>query len=491
MKKTKLLPAILGAAALTASVALPYNTFAESKTAEIKASVAETLSLTLSNDAVNLDLSDTTFQSDTITVTGSTNNAFGYTISFNVNNEYNDLKHANPQVDSFIPSITEDKVPADFPATSWGYSIDAENYKKAPLESTNIFETSAKGERSDTLTVGAKAAANTAAGDYENELLFTIIANTPSTFTLSDITYLQEMTPEVCANTSTPSVSDGANTPQYQLIDMRDNKTYWVAKLADGSCWMTQNLDLNLTTDMVLTPADTDITANWSPEHDTVNSFNDLPEQDGTHGTHNSSGGYYVWGASYDPGDYYYNRDAEDSCWWGASSLSACTQEYASTPFEANMEHGHVGNLYGYEVAAMAQLSEDAYYDGSSVSDGTQSICPKGWHLPIGGEDPEINEYTKVVATYYGQDEYYYAEYGRIGNSDVVDMLKDSPIYLTPAGQFDLGYYSDAGSGSFWTSYENEYNNQMFMTFDDDAYYGAGNRNYGPNGMASVRCVAY
>ena len=49
---------------------------------------------------------------------------------------------------------------------------------------------------------------------------------------------MQEMTSEVCASTAT-----GVSA---QLKDVRDNKYYWVTKLADGKCWMTQNLDLDL-----------------------------------------------------------------------------------------------------------------------------------------------------------------------------------------------------------------------------------------------------
>lgn len=49
------------------------------------------------------------------------------------------------------------------------------------------------------------------------------------------VTYMQEMTPEICAQ------ADPLTTAQ--LIDQRDDKTYWVTKLPDGQCWMTQNLD--------------------------------------------------------------------------------------------------------------------------------------------------------------------------------------------------------------------------------------------------------
>ncbi len=54
--------------------------------------------------------------------------------------------------------------------------------------------------------------------------------------TLSNITTMQEMTPEICAN----SALGQSNA----LIDTRDNSTYTVARLSDGNCWMTQNLRL-------------------------------------------------------------------------------------------------------------------------------------------------------------------------------------------------------------------------------------------------------
>ena len=74
---------------------------------------------------------------------------------------------------------------------------------------------------------------------------------------------MQEMTPEVCEKTEVGTVA--------RLTDARDQKQYWVAKLADGNCWMTQNLDLDLgvkdgdTDTTVLTPADSDVSNNWTP----------------------------------------------------------------------------------------------------------------------------------------------------------------------------------------------------------------------------------
>ena len=50
---------------------------------------------------------------------------------------------------------------------------------------------------------------------------------------------MQDMTTDICTNTEV--IGEGSQT---QLIDIRDDKVYWATKLADGHCWMTENLDL-------------------------------------------------------------------------------------------------------------------------------------------------------------------------------------------------------------------------------------------------------
>ena len=84
------------------------------------------------------------------------------------------------------------------------------------------------------------------------------------------ITDMQQMTTSICTNTNKWSTGIGVNARVYDLNgsgtalassaaasaaigtgtfllkDTRDNKTYLVRHLADGQCWMVQNLDLNL-----------------------------------------------------------------------------------------------------------------------------------------------------------------------------------------------------------------------------------------------------
>ena len=89
----------------------------------------------------------------------------------------------------------------------------------------------------------------------------------PVTGQTGDFYKMQDMNSSIC-DAVTPNDNPGYD--EIQLVDDRDNKIYWVAKLKDGHCWMTQNLDLDLgvkdatlgidTT--VLTSEDTDLNDN-------------------------------------------------------------------------------------------------------------------------------------------------------------------------------------------------------------------------------------
>lgn len=85
---------------------------------------------------------------------------------------------------------------------------------------------------------------------------------------IDDLLTMQEMTSEVCNNTPTPTVG-AVVVPENTLKDVRDNKTYKISKLADGKCWMTQDLNFILSTSKALTPADSDVPSNWIPSNDT------------------------------------------------------------------------------------------------------------------------------------------------------------------------------------------------------------------------------
>ena len=160
--------------------------------------------------------------------------------------------------------------------------------------------------------------------------------------TIHSISTMQQMTPEICAATTTPlktstqldtngSYRGNVNyVPTKTLVDTRDNNTYTVSKLADGKCWMTQNLRI---IDKTITPADSDVTANYTipaSSNDGGYSYNTSR----TYYLNNIYGGYYVW----------YTATA-------GTGTTAITIQGQNAP---------------------------------------ASICPKGWRLPTGGTSGEF-----------------------------------------------------------------------------------------------------
>ena len=120
--------------------------------------------------------------------------------------------------------------------------------------------------------------------------------------TIHSISTMQQMTSDICFNTTIPNRTattldtDGshAGDPDYvptkTLTDTRDNNTYTVSKLADGKCWMTQNLRI---IDKTITPADSDVTSNYT----IPTSSNFMGSSYNTSRAHLDEmyGGYYIW----------------------------------------------------------------------------------------------------------------------------------------------------------------------------------------------------
>ncbi len=344
MKNNKFVASILGGVAV-AGVLLPTSANAAvTQTANIKASAPETLSIALSANEVDFALgSSTDLMKKNITVTGSTNSPAGYKISFSTANDYNSMNSSIPTVTDRIPSINSDTPEALFPTIGWGYSTDGTMFKEIPLMQNTIFTTSTNGTNNHTFTTGVRIAEDIVAGDYENDLLFTIVANIGSASKMQDITYLQEMTPEICDGTP-----DGYSK---QLIDRRDGKKYWTEKFGAteyyperSECWMVQNLDFDLTVGMTLDPADTNVKNTITVTEVDMIDDGDFYLANGAYGNRVSTAGLA----------------ADDEKW-----------------------HYHEGNFYSFYDAT--QVSRD-YTTGRIEYEANDekvdnSICPRGWRL--------------------------------------------------------------------------------------------------------------
>ncbi len=206
----------------------------------------------------------------------------------------------------------------------------------------------------------------------------------------ASITQMQQMTTSAC----TVAPVGKSKT----LTDTRDSKTYTVKKLADGKCWMTQNL--RLTGSLTLTPANSNVSANWT-----------LPAVE------------------------------------GAFPNSSCV----NTAYHVPSNNTTYGNFYNW-YAATAGTGTCAMESGNA----TASICPKGWRLPTGGDSGEFqtlyNNYNSSAlmrgdpafvlpgirggSTVLGEDYFGYYWSSTANNSDnAYDLYLDNSN-VSPAGNF-------------------------------------------------------
>ena len=285
-----------------------------------------------------------TFTSKSVDALVATNATKGYELYFSSKDEATDMLNTNTAIsDKITSSFTGTVTNTTMGKNNWGYSLNNTDFTAIPKKSghkklRNLTTKPTTDELKTTVHFGTKISTNLTAGNYEKSVLFTAVAHANPAKTLHSISKMQQMTPEICAATTTPNKTattldtDGSHygdpnyTPTKTLIDTRDNNTYTVSKLADGHCWMTQNLRIAGKT---LTPTDSDVTSNYTIPASSISGFS---AHDTSNAYVDSDGGFYTW----------YTATAGT----GTYSMSS-------------------GNT-------------------------TVSICPKGWRLPTGGNSGEF-----------------------------------------------------------------------------------------------------
>ena len=348
------------AIALTFAVSLIFAQNANASnelTQVLNAKISPVISIS-APDEVRVSLEPTQlgkFESQEVKVNIFTNAISGYELYFSSYDEDTNLKHVNNAITRTIPSsFSGELTPATMANNTWGYSLNNTSFKAVPKHSIQAklkdLKTYPSGaDLVQSVYLGVKANSEIPSGVYTKRLVFTALAHeNPNNF--FSIFRMQDMTSALCDTATTPVRTattfdtDGSHhgdpnyVPTVTLTDTRDNNTYTVSKLADGKCWMTQNLRIAGKT---ITPADSNVTTSYtipasSPSgfiaHDTSNAYVD------------SDGGLYNW----------YTATAGT----GTQSMSS-------------------GNT-------------------------TNSICPKGWRLPTGGSSGEFqtlyNNYNSLSA---------------------------------------------------------------------------------------------
>ena len=409
------------------------------------------LNVTLSNDGLVINgLAPGTAARDSniIDVNVSTNVAYGYNLSATVGNSSNATQNLVNGNYGFTPLSASVADLASFDNDEWGYSYSIDN-------GTNWIN-----------------------GDYSSA---TAGYGVLPLYTATG----QDMTSSIC------NAAEGESW--LQLADTRDNKLYWVAKLADGHCWMTQNLDLDLTSGVALTSENTDLNDNsldgpyyagysydpaskvisWSPTNTTVTNIESWKTDNNV-------------AYSFDPGEWYWDGDDSTPNCNYLDSTQGCTH-FTQDRTNTN-KHLSVGNYYNWSAAIASNGS-------SSLSDSTynnvnlnpqNSICPKGWRLPTIANPTGSDAYSQPNSR---------GEFGRLnylynGDGNTDPKLISAPLWFVRSGRLGNGnLYSSGSAAYYWSSTVHNSNYAYYLHFEAALVRPVGYDYYRDFGW-SVRCVA-
>ncbi len=279
----------------------------------------------------------------------------------------------------------------------------------------------------------------------------------PTTGETNSYYKMQDMTTNIC---NAANITGEAS--QVQLVDIRDNKTYWVTKLLDGHCWMTQNLDLDLDSSVALTSEDTDL-----------NDATSAAYQDG----YNIENNVIKWTPISST-----LTNANRTNWKNNNNKPYSLNIGESYATYISNNHGLIGNYYNWTAAIASNNSTNLIESTfNNVSNNPHnSICPKGWRLPI------VTEYSN----YYSGDndfanlKYYY----RNSPTSPIWFNKSGLIVSGDTKQFGLiGFYQSStlngDKSAYYLRIDNNMNPVGYYIYDQ---YDGNNRGFG----FSVRCLA-
>ena len=298
-----------------------------SATADVNLSISEVMSLTLDKNALDLSANLYSFASGTVTATASTNSQYGYTLTLEDVDSSSDMTHTNAEITSKLTSdFSGKKTSAEMDNNTWGFSLDATDFYRVPVNGSPVAlkrtttPMTTDSESTD-VTFGAKVG-NITSGTYTDKVLFTMYTNgqdlpaTMQAFSCSDL----------------PNVSDSM-----VLTDTRDGNEYAVKKLADGKCWMTENLRI---ANKTVTSEDSDVASEFTIPASNEFGFLDQNNVNNAY-IDETYGGFYTW-------------------------YTATAGEGTNAVTTGIVEH---------------------------------SICPKGWRLPTGGEGGEYETLSSFYTT--------------------------------------------------------------------------------------------
>ena len=465
--------AIILGAAVIGSMAMPVSALDYQKTINVGFNVQDTLTVSLSSPNLIIDdlMPGTASDSNIITVNVLSNNPYGYTLTSTVGNEttYNNRNLTNTTAASSTPFASLDygsSVASLTTDNTWGYSYSDQTvatptwtaYSGLPLysDTTNIATlkesttTSAASGDNIQFKIAAKASDTQLAGEYKNIINF-ILTGAP---TPPSKIYMQTMTADQC-------VTDSPTT----AYDSRDEEEYKIQRLADGKCWMLDNLRLD-------------------PANSTT--LNNITESN-THASATTLNYFKNGGGT--TSDQYPTAKINNVAWTSSS------QNYYSVPMTINTYKdttttsygagsGKIGVYYNYCAASAGSYCYgNGTSAGTSTGNATEDLCPSGWRMPGGSSTINLTANPPT-----GEFQNLYNYYSTTQTATDTNSLQYN-LSLPLSGFFGDGSAYDQGSNGGWWSSTRSSNRSMYNLYVNASNVNPAdysNRSYGN----SLRCVA-
>ena len=223
------------------------------------------------------------------------------------------------------------------------------------------------------------------------------------------------------------------------LTDARDGNTYTVTKLADGKCWMTENLRLDL--------SDSNLVINKNNTNNPTDEFIDIIN---THSTPVNS--------------------------FCTNNTTACINSIGhSSNNLTSDEYYYYGSYYNWYTATAGNGKQETSSPGAKA---TGDLCPKGWYLPTGyGSSSILAKLNSAIST-------------GLSSSVAAQKWRAYPNNFLLSGQYKMGIPSSYGeSGNYLSSTVSSSTSVNNLWIQPGQVKHASNGSSKINGQ-SIRCVA-
>jgi len=343
-----------------ASILAAAPTYAEDVDYNINIIPSINITIQEGDIVLNVNPSSQPFDSGSTRILVSTNSPAGYQLVMTADGS--DLVKTDSEhiVIPTLPAHEGGYTESSFEANKWGYGIDGGNYMPF-VSGTLIKETDTMANEDPTdCSVATKVDFTQADGTYRTTITFTAVAKIV-------FDYIQDITPSFCS--TTPKT----------VVDIRDNEEYVIQQLADGNCWMLDNLRLDPTAVS-------------------------LENLQGNTNASNEALAYLKQGGGTD--QYATAAVASVSDWPAEEKY---TEPVVNTERKNTVSNdatgngsGKIGVYYNYCAASAGAYcyTNEAYND--NMGNIKDDICPKGWRLPTGYDGGEFktlyDKYTGISA---------------------------------------------------------------------------------------------